>query len=354
LTCAGGADVSIVTTCWLTSLADARGAGIAICAGVAVIAWGLIERVDAAEFEVTSVIGAEVVIITRRVTGRELAPARGDAHVHGATDVVIAQQGLATGTSTILALVEFGTAIAVVARGVVGLVHTTQLLIAGVVGTEVVVVAIQLAGAHALTLLTVVADSTHCGICARLVVGNILAAQLLITGIISTHVTVIARHELARTPAVAALVIVGARIAIVAGGHIQGVDASLVCFADVVGAGIPVVTVKHLRRDALAATTVVPSGTGIGIVAVGIVWFEEAAQIGGTGIVGALIAVVAGQGLAGEALTVDTGIVHSADAAVLATTLVGFMLATGINVTEVVGTDVAVVTIQRVTTGALT
>lgn len=110
------------------------------------------------------------------------------------------------------------TAIAIVAPGLIGRIDTALLRLADIVSTAVVIVACQRLDALALAISAEVACGAQAPVFARIrVVGSVHTAALLIAGIVGARVVVIAGDGLARADILFAGVGLGAGIAVIAG-----------------------------------------------------------------------------------------------------------------------------------------
>src|SRR5262249_7305340 len=245
------------------------------------------------------------------------------------------------GADGVLAGVAGGADARVVAgRGVVG-VRAAARRIARVVGAGVGVVAVGRRPAHAGAVLADVAGGARVAVLAGRGVVGVEAAAGPITGVVGARIAVVA-EELADAGPTLAGVVHRAGVAVVAGHSGVRVFAAGGGVAGVVGAEVAVVAIGCRAADARAGHAGVPRGAGVAIVAgrgVG----DVQADARGAAVVGAGVTVVAERmGHAGARLT---GVAGRAGVTVVAGGGVVHVQAAEHRVAAVVGARIAVVAV---------
>ena len=219
---------------------------------------------------------ANVVIVAR--SGIELV----DTAKHGVTGVVGADVAIVAvfdlpGTGAVGADVALGAGVAVIAGGCIGDTHTTCLRRTGIIRTHVVVVAIHREPRHANTTIAMVAAGTEVLVVARSRVGLVHAALRRVAAIVSAGVAVVAgeRRTVLALPS-ATDVSDRANVAVLARLGVGRVHAANPRLAAIVRAGVAVVAVGGGAGQANALLAGIAHGAGVIIVAgVALVVFGE-------------------------------------------------------------------------------
>jgi hypothetical protein len=193
-------------------------------------------------------------------------------------------------------------------------------------GANVLVVAVAHALRFALASHTFVPCSAGITVVALALCRIVLTGPLVVTKVDSTWIAIIAIKLQARlTGALYAMVIESARVAIGAGDVDALVLAATSRLADVLGAGILVVTVDGAAAQALAVTAMVIGGAGVEVVARCIIGVVIAAEVRIAQVISAGVTVVTRLGLAGHAASHDAGIALSALVPIVAGVIVDLM-----------------------------
>ena len=289
----GGASIAIIAVEGRTADAGAGGAGVAGGAGIAVVTRGAVVGIDTTGLRVAAIIGANVAVVAvgRRAadalaTGAdieggasigvvafhrvvdELATDPGDAGIIGAQVVIVAGQCFTAKTGSSGALVVDGTDFTVIARGGIECVNAPGLRVAGVGGTDVIVITVRWCTADALSAGTNVARGALVAVFAGCDIGVVNAANLGVTRIISAGIPVVAIEGTGgATDAAVTNIPGGANIAVVALLGVVVVDTAGFGSAGVVGTDVTIIAIELPGTDALATRTGVFGSTGIAVVA---------------------------------------------------------------------------------------
>ncbi len=145
----------------------------------------------------------------------------------------------------------------------------------------------------------------------------------------------------------------GARIAVLAGDGVVGVDTPYPRFARIVGADVFIVAVDRRSIDAgaHAAAAHIPGGTSISVIARQGVGAKDTAGHGVARIVGAVVVVVAGHDAYGDAQAQLAVVAGGANVVIVTRGAVEHRYAPGVRVAVCVGADVAVVLAHNGLTG---
>src|SRR5437016_6463294 len=218
--------------------------------------------------------------------------------------------------------------------------------VAGVVGAEVAVVAVGRGRAHAPAAAAGGVGGAGVDVAAGRGVVGMHAARRLVAAVIRAGIPVVAARGGApdAVPA-AAGVVGGARVAVIAGRRVVGVDAAGGEVAAVVGAAVAVVAVRGRPAYAAAAAAGVVRGARVPVVAGGHGVGVPAAGGRAAVVVGADVAVVPAGRRSAHAVPAAAGVVGGAGVAVAAGQGVVGVHAAGRRVAAVVGADVAVVAV---------
>jgi len=301
----------------------------------------------AAICQIAEIVGARIVIVTYEIVGHEETTLTRNATINGTGILVVAKHLFEAGALTFLAEVASGAIITVITRSLIELVDATEGGVADVIGAEIVVVTVQLADRCANPVCTVVPNGAKRPVIAEFLIGRVNTPIIGIAGIIGTDVEIVAIGNRAKAPAIGAMIVIRAGISIIARILVQLMEAADLGIAGVIGAGIVIVAVKHRSGGAQARLTVVSDSTWIKITALTFVGFEEASGIRITAIVSARILVVTGDGRTRLADAFTAHIVGRTNTTILAGGRVVSVNATSGSITKVISTRIAVHTIQR-------
>jgi hypothetical protein len=262
-----GARIGIIAIDLAHADADATTAGIARCTWVTVITW-------------VAVLGMS-------------APHQRQTTVGRTRVAIIAIHGLATNALTVAAGIVEGADTAVIAWGRVGLVDAALLRVAKVIGADLAVIAIQEPGRLARTFDAAFAGGAGVIVVATAGFGCMHTAQIGVARVGGARVAIVtATHMGSTARSVNAEIGNGARVAIVARGRVERKLAARFTIADIVSAGIAVVTDNH-GPDTLATAAVVGHSARIAVVAGALVEGRvDAAVDPGAAICRAAIAII--------------------------------------------------------------
>jgi len=261
-----GAGIQVVAICWWAAKTLARDAGVTHRAGISVTAIRRIRDVGAAGQRLAGIIGARVEVIARQ------------------SRVRCANAGAA--------MVSLGTDVAVIARGVVPVEHTSFNRVAAIVGANVAVGAVE-----------------RCAGDARALTAHIAHGAKVFVG---TRIPIVSRPQGAFAGGRVAYRVqahrVGSRLGVIANYRRVGDDGTLVREVGLVteeGAVAQVVVFQlgaicvllavaiYEEAVALSILALVGHGTGVAIIAGKGVWSEKTAAGFGAYVIGARIGVVA-------------------------------------------------------------
>ncbi len=195
-----------------------------------------------------------------------------------------------------------GTLILVIAKSIFRAVDTAFLGVAGIDSAGHLVIAIETGPRGTAAAGAGVIGGADATIIAGCGVGQILTPEAGIAGIVRAAVVIVAvRGGAANAGSFLAEVLCSAGIAVVAG---QAVGHKLAAFPEdtaIGGTWVFIVTGKKLAALALPVQTLVKGGADLTVIARVLIGQEGAAGIGATAIVGATVAIIAGQGTTGNA-----------------------------------------------------
>lgn len=371
-------EVPVVAVEGRSGLADSAGAGVPQGAGVPVVAGADVRRVETPALGITGIIGAGVSVVTVEGSRGDAGPSgthvpsragvqviargrvvRGDTAGHRVAGIrrteiaVIAVQEPPVGTDPVLTLVPGGAGVSIGATCGVVRVSAGSILIAGIVGAGVPVIAVQGWTRDAESVLTGVVEGAGIAVGAGAGDDIVVAAASGQTDVLGAGIVVVA-VEGSDAEALTPLADVpgGASVLIVTGEGVVPVDTARVRRAGIDSADIAVVTDQGIPTLAGAATTLIPDGARVQVVARGGVVLVGAAPGGCTGIRGADIPVVTDHGLAGCAEAGAADVVHGAGVPIIAGVGVREVQAPSRRIAGVVSAGVPVVAIRLDTTDA--
>jgi len=292
-----GALVTVVAVERGAADASAVSAHVVGCTRIQIVAGHVVDQVGAPLVRLAPVVSAYVVVIAvKNLPGLALAAAArvvrgagiviaarvgvGDVlttgifltHVIGAEIVVVARQRSCAGALAVNAHVADSALVAVVARGLDGVMLAARLHSAVVLGADAAVVTIKYRIENTAAVEAVVVDGAGVGVVALSAVWCKRAAQLRDALIVSTLVAVTATH-LAGRRALAQFAMVAGRadILIVAGSTVQYSDTAGQGVAAIVGTYVAVIAIQKLCVHALLGLAVVTAGAHIAVVTFGLV-----------------------------------------------------------------------------------
>jgi len=374
-----GADVVVVAVRRRAAHTCSAAAGVLGGAGVVVAAGGRIVGVHAARGGVAAIVRAHVAIVAaawladtcvvRRAVfvyralirvgtvrigvaaardARVLAAAGRIASVGRARVTIVAVRRRATHTRPAAAGVVGGAGVAVIARGRVVGAYAAAGGVAAVVGADVAVVAVRGRAAHACPAAARVAGGAGVVVVARSIVVGVHAAGGGVAAVVGAEVAIVAvGRRAAHARPTAARVAGRTGVAVITRGGVVGVHAAGGGVAAVVGTDIAIVAVRRRAAHARPAAARVVSGTGVAVIARGRIVRVHAAGGGVAAVVGTDVAIVAGRRRAAHARPAAASVVGGAGITVVARDVVVDVHATSLRIANVVGTDIAVVTVGR-------
>jgi len=237
-------------------------------AEVVVVAGAGVQAVDAAGGGVTGIVGAGVSVLTsQEVIVNTLA--RGAVVPEGAGVGIVTFSRGGEVSAPLGEAGVLGAGIAVVARRTILGMDAARQRVAGIKGALIVVVAQGGTRKLARAVLAVISRSALVGVVALLLVGQVGAPHPRQAGIVGTGVGIIAGKDLRTGLAgsLAARVLQGADVAVLAGRLVVNVDATRPGLAGIVGAEVPVVAVDRRSGLALAPHALVAESAAIRVVA---------------------------------------------------------------------------------------
>lgn len=274
-------------------LALTGGAGIALCADLAIVARDLVGLEATASFREADIVGTQIAIIAGEAPGAD----------------ALAQ----------VAVVRGGANIIVVARDLIELVATADGRVTVVCGANVVIVAIEQPGRDTGTISTTLPHGAGIVIIAGTVLGQMLAPPASRAGIRGAGVQVIAlQSRPGETFAPLAEVIHGTIVAVIAWGTTKGMDAPGLRIAGICGAWICIVAVDGSPRLTLSDLTVVAIGALVEVVTGNVRGRVGAPETRVATIFRTAVAIPAVGGRAGKALPRTTKVANGAGIAIVA------------------------------------
>ena len=190
--------------------------------------------------------------------GRRDLPATGIplTLVDGAGILVVAVRRNATHATAIGTGIVGGARVAIVAGQRIGGEDAPRLDSAGIIGARVAVIANQLAQPSASSICADVPRRAGIAVITGNDVGGIDASDIWFAIIIGTEILVIADHEhWTGTQTALADIVAGARITIIAGCDIMGVNAPRIGVTRIVSADVSVIAVNSLVASTLTVNT---------------------------------------------------------------------------------------------------
>jgi hypothetical protein len=223
-------------------------------------------------------------------------------------------------------------------------VNTTAFSRTGVIGADIVVLAIQRTTRDTLTTTANVTVRTSIVVIANNHVVGKHAAYVGVARVVGAQLLIIADHRNSTTTtAVGAEFVGGASIGIIARFVVVKVKATLGEIAKVVGADIVIVTGCRLTTFADSSATGILFGTDAAVIARRTVGCENAARFCGTRIVSARVAIVTGKFARTDALPEVAVVPRSTDIFVVAGRAVEQMDATLNGVTRICGANIVII-----------
>ena len=297
--------------------------GIVEGAGVAVFTAGIVGREDTSIARVTTVIGADILVITDCYACADALPVHAvverrtlvtvvalrsvvavDAAGHRiagvvSADILVVAVGHAgADAECATALIDQSAGITVITAQLVGSVDAAVSRVTAIICAEVAVVAVQERGSHALPLEADVPQSAGGAVVTLTGNGHEAAPDSRFTAVLGTLVAVITRHQsTAGTLPQVANINGGAKVAVIAGGTIEKMDTPRLRVTGVCCADVVVVTLRQTLVHTASRFAMVTGGAVVAIIASRLVGLVDTALIGLTGIVGAWIAIVAHRSL---------------------------------------------------------
>jgi hypothetical protein len=375
----GRADIVVVAVFVGAPHARSAGTGVRSRTGVAVVAGHRVVGVDAPDISVTAIVGtwiavvaigrrtpdtgpvgaqvkgsARVVIVTLHRVVDKLTPDSLQAAIVGAGILIITGETGPTDADPAVTLVVDGADLAIIAGGRIQGIGTAGLGVTGIGGAWIAVIAIRWGTTQARTGLTGVARGTGIAIVAADGVGRVDTPDLRVAGIVGTGVAIITIQGVRRsTDSLGTLVTRSADVVVEALLFVVEMGTPGLWLARVVGAGIAVIAVELAGSRTLATTAQVLWSTRIAVIAGQLIEGRLTTAVGGTGIGGANVVVVAIQRGTGDTFALGAEVIHGTGIAVITVGQVGRVDAQAVH-TGVIRADIVIVAIGGSTTDALT
>lgn len=245
----------------LSGSAPVRGANIAVVAEETIL-----RHAGTALAVVANRTG--VAVVADGLVGRMNAQARFIARIVGAGVLVIAVQRGSRNALTVLAEVVQGASVAIGAGRSDILYGAAAIRQAEVLGARISVVALQGPDNHAHSLSTVVPGGTTVVVIAGSFVGGVLAPHSGVAEVVGADIGIVAGQEFGAGSALARLADVsqGAKVTVITGRFIEVVHAAEIGHTTVRGAWVYVVAVEPDAAEANAVTAAFTNGAGIAVV----------------------------------------------------------------------------------------
>jgi len=244
VTAIGSAIVTITAIGEFTALARTQTTLVPDGARVAILAGSIVQVMNAAGIGIADIGRTLVPVSAKHVVSHEETTGLADAGIRRTVHLVVADKSLTANTLTAPTLVIQRAWVFVVTGCGVEFVHTAQLSNTLIICAEISIVTNQLLCPNAVSLLAMVARRAQRAIATETLTRFVDAAGILVAGIVSAWLPVIAIHELPGAPAVAALVTGGARVTVVARCIVQSMRAAHLGVARVVGARVAITAVE--------------------------------------------------------------------------------------------------------------
>lgn len=188
-----------------------------------------------------------------------------------------------------------------------------EIRVARIIGTEIIVGTIHRLAPHAFTRDTLFPRSTRIAVVTEKPIIKMNAPHLGVTSIIGTRVVVVAiEFSPALAPALGTRILRGAGILVITGSVVGGKGTAHLGVTRIVGAQVAVVAGELAAADALAQVTVVAISTDVLVVTGGLVEQVETPLNRVTGIVGARVVIVATLLLRGHAFPLAAVVIEGA------------------------------------------
>ena len=348
-------------------------ADVPVGADVAIVTWLAVGRGDAPLNGVTVVIGADVAVVAGehprddtlatgavvthcaliqvrafRVIGQVNTAGLGAAGIVGARVVIVTGQLLSSGAGTFHAMVLQGAEVTVAARHTVKRIGAAIKRMATIGGAKVVVLAADYFGADAFAGQAGIGQGAGVAIVALPGEGSLLAARLWIANICGAGITVITlKHAAPQTLSQVAGIIGGAFVPVIAGSRIEFVDATLHRVTRICGTEVAVIAVQDAVEETGLVLAMIINGAGIAIIAAPVLGKKDTPEAGITAIVSAGVGIFAQQAsLPRHTLTCNTGIPYGTDVAIAARTVQRTVDTANAEFTGIRGTRIAVVAVD--------
>jgi hypothetical protein len=373
-----GAGITVVAIKRRAPRTGTSAAGVGGSAGIAIIASRGIVRIGAARHGITAVIGTAVAVVT--ISGGTSQAYARQAGIPGAAGVVVVAATRVISISTTAGWLAgiVGTDVTVIAvpgrtrdtgprRALVG--HRTRVAIitiervvrrhaagghvARIVGAEITVVAVRRRATNTDTTTACICERTGTAIIAGALVVNRHTTAATVTGVIRTAVAVVAvQPRTGHARSSTADVVLRAGVGIIAGHRVVVGHASAGRIAGVVGTTVTIITVRRRAAKTTSATAGVRRCTRVAIVASCRVVDGHATAGRIAAVVSANVAVVTDRGCASNACTARTGVVGGTGIAIVTGHAVVGSGASTCRVATIVGAQVTIVAVRREATYA--
>lgn len=242
----------------------------------------------------------EVLAATRSISHRRIGTAAfRQTGIIGANFQVVAIEDRSRDALTLCADIPIRAGIAVVAHQVISRVYTALPGVTRVIRADIIIIAHESGAGHTGTVLALVPDGTGAAVVAFTFVLKMDATGFTVASVIGAAVFIVAfQRPTAFAPTSRTGIISGAGIAVITGSRIGSEGTADVGLTGVVGTGIAIITGQLPAASTLTQLAVVPSGTKVAIVARGRIQQMEAPLGSITRVRGTHIVIVAIQGRA--------------------------------------------------------
>jgi len=294
-------------------------------------------------------LDAAVFVAWRSILNRRIGAPRSRITTVGSTlVVVIAVRRRASSALPLAAHIVFRASVGVVTDGCVGNEVAPCLRQAAVVCADIAIHTFEITSAHADSGLAYVVNRTLIPVVANALDWRVLTAKAGMARVEGTHVVIIAiKPRATHAGRTRTLVVLRARVSVVARGSVGRIDTPHAGFAGIVGAHVAVIA--GIRNKPCLTSPVlarIPQRTDVTVVAGSTVVGVNTTQQGRTTVVSARILVVAHDGLGSFARARRAAIILGAEVTVVALGLIGNVLAPILLIAGVVGAEISIVTVH--------
>ena len=288
-----------------------------------------------------------VAVLTVTISGSILTTNHGIARFSSADIIVVTINGCPRDASPRIAHIASGTSIPVTARSAVQSMCAANTGLAKVIGTDIAVIAIDLAPTAAISEIALLAHGAEVIVITGHRVELVDASQVDIAAIVRADIIIVTVNlDSALANPSTTLVIGGAGIAVITLCAVWQIDTPALSITRVIGARITIVARLLAAADANAETADITSGTNIAVIARGLVEEMEATECRVTGVAGANLLVIALQQGCVDTLTGVTVVTQGTGVTIVTFSFVGHMLARTVLTADIISTWVPIIAIR--------